>query len=149
MCKFNRELKNKIKKQKMYRVNSLEVLKAEKEYGYKFPKELRAMYLFYGCGHINNGNLSRFNRILEPMDIADFYLGRDLYDNDERLEYYKEEIDDLVLMEVSEVSFITIRLNKKDNNNILGIFYDDIKLSDSLDIFLNLILEDGEFYLNM
>lgn len=78
------------------------IVKAEKEMGIKFPRDLREFYLQVGSGVVGKEKFA-INRIIGPMGCADIRLRQDVYEFDPDLDMYEPyEKDAIIFFEFNE-----------------------------------------------
>lgn len=135
-------------KHAFFKVSDNEIESAEKRLGRNFPAELKQFYKELGYGFVCcNLEGSLFNRLMAPDEINDFRLGKDVFENDERREYYTEE-NLLVFYEVSEVSCLRLDLEKESKQGQCPVYYEDIKIANSLEEFLERMDLKPNYYLD-
>ena len=133
-------------KNKFYPITIEEIKNVENELQLSVPKELKDFYLQVGYGFIN-GSEFNINRIMDVDSVRDFRLRQGDFEFYPDIDIYDEfEEDKLIFFEGSESALISIELTENSNSKI---FYYDIKIADSLQEFLEKILEDDNYYLEM
>lgn len=117
----------------LYPVKKEDIEKAEKDLGFSFPSELRNFYLNHGYGFFTNNDID-FNRLMDPLSVADFRLKRNDYEYSEYPDEYAEfGSDKLVFFEVSEGYYYSIGISDSSKQKI---FDGDQVISDSLEKFI-------------
>jgi antitoxin YxxD len=129
-----------------FNVDEKEITRAEKRMDLKFPKELRDFYLEIGYGFLCNHDKKGFNRIMDPLSVADFRLGEGIYEYDPDREMY-DNMNSLVFFEISEGTYLTIRLNEVTLEGKCPIYYFDKLIARSLEEFIKKMDEKTDYYL--
>jgi antitoxin YxxD len=125
-------------------VDKDEITEAEKRLQRRLPIELRNFYCSVGYGFLCNGKSFNVNRIISPIEIADFYDGINDYVGDIRIEDNISK-DQLIFFEVSAQAFITIDASRP-NENQCTIFYNKKKIANSLMEFLEKMDKQVDYY---
>ncbi len=129
-----------------YSVNLNDVTEAEKEVGISFPSDLMTFYREVGFGFFKTHN-DNINRLMDPMSMADFRLRTGDFEAYTELESYGYlEVDKLIFFEVDSDAYISIGFTEGNQNQI---FYDEFKIAGSLKEFLEKIMEDDNYYLDI
>lgn len=133
-------------KYSFYNVTNDEIEKVEIELNIKFPNELKEFYASYGYGFL--GSEDGFtNRIMDPFSIRDFRLVQNDYEFFVDIELYKNFEDGrLVFFEQDETAIFSIELT---DNKISKVFYYDTVVANSLEEFLNRMLKNELYYLDL
>ncbi|MBC2582763.1 SMI1/KNR4 family protein [Clostridium sp. DJ247] len=116
--------------------------------GKMFPGELRQFYLQVGYGFLCKQDKNFIDRIMDPSSIADFILGEERYEYDDE---YREMIDmekEMVFFEVSEGSYLSLDLSKKDENGVCPVLYFQDEVAKSLEDFISKMDEEVDYYIN-
>ena len=130
---------------KYYKVSTEEITKAEEKMELSFPNELKEFYLKNGYGFFDS-KLARFNRLMDPLSVADFRLKQNDYDGMESMDLYDPYKDSqLVFFEVAEGLFLSIELTTKSKQKI---YLFDKVVANSLDEFIKKYTDD-ETSINM
>ncbi|WP_048883249.1 SMI1/KNR4 family protein, partial [Bacillus sp. 445_BSPC] len=114
--------------------------------GFKFPPELRELYLEVGYGFFKGNNENSISRLMDPDTIADITLREGIYEYDPDLEGIYEEADKLVFYEVNEGVYLTLDLNDTQKTSV---HYFDNKIADSLENFIKKVDEDNEYFFDI
>ncbi|MBG9796341.1 SMI1/KNR4 family protein [Brevibacillus laterosporus] len=133
------------KKHVFYRLSDEQIKEAEDRWGRKFPKELRNFFTEIGYGFVCHSFQSRFNRLMDPEGIVDFIFGEEFYADDIRRDDYDQE-NLLVFFEVSEISCLTMDLDKENGNGQCPIYYEDELIANSLEEFLIKMDQHSNYY---
>jgi len=129
-----------------YPVRETDVEEAERTLGLKFPFELRKFLLEVGYGFLR-GSEYNINRIMGPSSIRDARLKVNDFEFYPDIELYKDlEEGKLLFFEVNESALLLIEISEEQNN---AIYYDDIKIADSLEEFLKKMVEDDRYYIDL
>ena len=117
----------------LYPVKKEDIETAEKEMNLEFPSELRNFYINNGYGFFKKDDMD-FNRLMDPLSVADFRLKKNDYEYSEYPDEYSEFGDDkLIFFEVSEGYYYSIEINDDSKQKI----YDgDQVIANSLEEFL-------------
>ncbi|AXI29756.1 hypothetical protein CIB87_12305 [Priestia megaterium] len=127
-----------------YHVCEADIEDAERTLGLKFPFELRKFLLEVGYGFLR-GSEYNINRIMGPSSIRDARLKVNDFELYPDIELYEElEEGKLLFFEANESALLLIEISEEQNN---AIYYDDIKIADSLEEFLEKVMEDDGYYL--
>jgi antitoxin YxxD len=129
-----------------FKINKKDIDEAEDKLGMQLPIELKMFFNNIGYGFVCNGKSYNINRIMSPDEIADYYLGIDTYENDERREYYYDK-ERLVFFEISAQAFIVIDTKNKNQLGQCPIYFDDLKIANSLEEFLNKMDGEVDYYI--
>lgn len=129
-----------------YPIKESEIQNVEKELDIIFPLELRNFYLNIGYGFLKNSEYN-INRIMDPESVRDFRLRKNDFEFYPDIEVYNDVEDGKVIFyEVNESTLISIELCDKEKNKI---YLYNIKISDSLEEFLDKMLENDSYYLDI
>ncbi|UZJ79355.1 SMI1/KNR4 family protein [Fictibacillus sp. KU28468] len=128
-----------------YPVSEKEIEEAESNLGLKFPNDLREFLLEVGYGFLKKSD-NNINRIMGPASIRDARLKVIDFEFYPDIESYEEhEKDKLIFFEANESALLLIELGEGNN----GIYYDEIKIANSLEEFLRKMMDDDNYYINM
>lgn len=134
-------------KHSFFNVNEAEIIKAEKRIGMAFPEELRQFYLQVGYGFLCRQDKNFIDRIMDPSSVADFILGEERYEYDECREMIDRE-KKMAFFEISEGSYLSLDLSKKDDKGACPILYFQDEVADSLENFIRKMDEEIDYYIN-
>ncbi len=82
-----------------------------------------------------------------PSSIRDARLKVNDFEFYPDIEVYEDlEEDKLIFFEANESALLLIEISEEQNN---AIYYDDIKIADSLEEFLKKIMEDDKYYIDL
>lgn len=138
-------IKNQVGNQ-FFPVSEKELEEVELTLGLKFPYDLREFLLEVGYGFLRKSEYN-INRIMGPNSIRDARLRVNDFEYYPDIEVYEElEEDKLIFFEANESALLLIDLNQEKNNSI---YYDEIKIADSLEEFLRKVMEDDKYYIDM
>lgn len=138
-------IKNQVGNQ-FFPVKEEEVEKVESTLGLRFPNELRNFLLEVGFGFLRKSEYN-INRIMGPASIRDARLKINDYKFYPDIEVYEElEHGKLIFFEANESALLLIELSDNKNN---AIYYDEIKIADSLEEFLRKVMVDDQYYVDM
>lgn len=138
-------IKNQVGNQ-FFPVKEEEVEKVESTLGLRFPNELRNFLLEVGFGFLRKSEYN-INRIMGPASIRDARLKINDYKFYPDIEVYEElEHEKLIFFEANESALLLIELSDNKNN---AIYYDEIKIADSLEEFLRKVMVDDQYYVDM
>lgn len=127
-----------------YPVCEADIEEVEGTLGLKFPFELRKFLLEVGYGFIQ-GSEYNINRIMGPSSIRDARLKVNDFEFYPDIELYEDlEEGKLLFFEANESALLLIEISEEQNN---AIYYDDIKIADSLEEFLEKVMEGDGYYL--
>ncbi|MDE8673614.1 SMI1/KNR4 family protein [Priestia aryabhattai] len=134
------------KDNQFYPVCESDIKEVEGTLGLKFPFELRKFLLEVGYGFIQ-GSEYNINRIMGPSSIRDARLKVNDFEFYPDIELYEDlEAGKLIFFEANESALLLIEMSEEQNN---GIYYDDIKIADSLEEFLVKVMEDDGYYFDL
>ncbi len=122
-----------------------EIEAVEQRLGTKFPAELRQFYLEIGYGFANRNETTTFQRIIDPESAVDLNLREDFYEHDPDLDMYDER-EGFIFFEVVEGLYFEVRWGIPDAS---PVYFMDIRISDSLQAFLDHLDKDAHFYEKM
>jgi len=126
-----------------YPLTEDDIKKAEAEFGYNLPKELKDFYLQIGYGffHKSQGNI---NRLIDTTSLYQINLKQDEFEFDPDLEVYDDLYhgEKLLFYEINEGVYLAI--DKVDENGKNKIYYTDSIISDSLEDFIKSFLMNPE-----
>ncbi len=129
-----------------YPVCEADIEEVEGALGLKFPFELRKFLLEVGYGFIQ-GSEYNINRIMGPSSIRDARLKVNDFEFYPDIELYEDlEEGKLLFFEANESALLLIEISEEQNN---AIYYDDIKIADSLEEFLEKVMEDDNYYIDL
>ncbi|OAZ68642.1 Antitoxin YxxD [Bacillus siamensis] len=134
------------KENTLYPVSENEILEVENKLGLRLPYDLRQFLLEIGYGFLKKSEYN-INRILGPASIRDARLKVNDFEFYPDIEVYEElEEDKLIFFEANESALLLIALGNEQNN---AIYYDDIKIADSLEEFLIELMKNDKYYLDL
>ncbi|MGX4255966.1 SMI1/KNR4 family protein [Bacillus velezensis] len=134
------------KENTFYPVSENEILEVENKLGLRLPYDLRQFLLEIGYGFLKKSEYN-INRILGPASIRDARLKVNDFEFYPDIEVYEElEEDKLIFFEANESALLLIALGNEQNNSI---YYDDIKIADSLEEFLIELMKNDKYYLDL
>ncbi len=129
-----------------YPVCEADIEEVEGTLGLKFPFELRKFLLEVGYGFIQ-GSEYNINRIMGPSSIRDARLKVNDFEFYPDIELYEDlEEGKLLFFEANESALLLIEISEEQNN---AIYYDDIKIADSLEEFLEKVMENDGYYFDL
>lgn len=129
-----------------YPISEKEIEEVESTLEMKFPHDLREFFIEVGFGFLEKSEYN-INRIMGPASIRDARLRVNDFEYYPDIEAYEElEEDKLIFFEANESALLLIELGDEKNN---AIYYDEIKIADSLEEFLRKIIEDDNYYMDM
>ncbi|ARU60929.1 hypothetical protein CBW65_07415 [Tumebacillus avium] len=129
-----------------YSLEESEVLEAESRISREFPEELRSFYLEIGYGFLCIQSKQGINRIMDPMSVADFRLGEDIYEFDPDRELY-DNVNSLVFFEVSEGSYLTMDVSQEEHNGECKIYYFGKAIANNLEEFLRRMDAEPNYFI--
>lgn len=133
-------------KHSFYKLKIDDIAEAESRLKKAFPRELREFYKQIGYGFLCNMDKNRINRIMDPASVADFILGEDVYEFDLDRELYDDDTK-LVFFEVSAGTYLTMGLQRINQNGECPIYYFDSKIAETLGEFLGKMDLNTDYYL--
>ncbi|MEW4024385.1 hypothetical protein CS954_21380 [Bacillus siamensis] len=134
------------KENTFYPVSENEILEVENRLGLRLPYDLRQFLLEIGYGFLKKSEYN-INRILGPASLRDARLKVNDFEFYPDIEVYEElEEDKLIFFEANESALLLIALGNEQNN---AIYYDDIKIADSLEEFLIELMKNDKYYLDL
>ncbi|MFE4303454.1 SMI1/KNR4 family protein [Bacillus velezensis] len=134
------------KENTFYQVSENEILEVDNKLGLRLPYDLRQFLLEVGYGFLKKSEYN-INRILGPASIRDARLKVNDFEFYPDIEVYEElEEDKLIFFEENESALLLIALGNEQNNSI---YYDDIKIADSLEEFLIELMKNDKYYLDL
>ncbi|AEB25815.1 MULTISPECIES: SMI1/KNR4 family protein [Bacillus] len=137
---------NSYKENTFYPVSENEILEVENKLGLRLPYDLRQFLLEVGYGFLKKSEYN-INRILGPASIRDARLKVNDFEFYPDIEVYEElEEDKVIFFEANESALLLIELGNEQNNSI---YYDDIKIADSLEEFLIELMKNDKYYLDL
>ncbi|PJY99705.1 hypothetical protein CPT06_16570 [Bacillus vallismortis] len=129
-----------------YPVNENEILEVENKLGLRLPYDLRQFLLEVGYGFLKKSEYN-INRILGPASIRDARLKVNDFEFYPDIEVYEElEEDKVIFFEANESALLLIELGNEQNNSI---YYDEIKIADSLEDFLKELMKNDKYYIDL
>ncbi|MGG3193092.1 MULTISPECIES: SMI1/KNR4 family protein [Priestia] len=129
-----------------YSVCESDIEGVEGTLGLKLPFELRKFFLEVGYGFLQ-GSEYNINRIMGPSSIRDARLKVNDFELYPDIELYEDlEEDKLLFFEANESALLLIEISEEQNN---AIYYDDTKIADSLEEFLEKVMEDDNYYIDL
>ncbi|MCO4852827.1 SMI1/KNR4 family protein [Bacillus vallismortis] len=129
-----------------YPVNENEILEVENKLGLRLPYDLRQFLLEVGYGFLKKSEYN-INRILGPASIRDARLKVNDFEFYPDIEVYEElEEDKVIFFEANESALLLIELGNEQNNSI---YYDEIKIADSLEEFLKELMKNDKYYIDL
>ena len=127
-------------------VRESEIEEVESILELKFPSDLREFFIEVGYGFLKKSEYN-INRIMGPASIRDARLKVNDFEFYPDIEVYEElEEDKLIFFEANESALLLIELGDEKDNSI---FYDEIKIADSLEDFLKKIMVNDKYYIDM
>ena len=121
------------------------IITCEKELG-EIPSDLREFWTNVGYGFIRSANHNT-NRILDPISVIDFRLGQGDFEILPDIEIYKEYQDNkLVFFEGNESAYLSIGISGEISGKV---FYYDVEVASSLEVFLEKILSNDTYYVDL
>lgn len=136
----------KHKENHFFPVSENEIKEVEDILGLKFPIELREFLLEVGYGFLKRSEYN-INRIFGPASIRDCRLRMNDFEFYPDLEVYEElEEDKLIFFEANESALLLIEMSGDKNN---AVYYDEIKIADSLVEFLQKVMENDRYYVDL
>ncbi|GAB1775392.1 hypothetical protein COJ70_27545 [Priestia megaterium] len=134
------------KNNQFYPVCETDIEEVEGTLGLKFPFELKKFLLEVGYGFLQ-GPEYNINRIMGPSSIRDARLKVNDFEFYPDIELYEElEEGKLLFFEANESALLLIEISEEPHN---PIYYDDIKIADSLEEFLKKMMEDDRYYIDL
>ncbi|MEK4820085.1 MULTISPECIES: SMI1/KNR4 family protein [Priestia] len=134
------------KDNQFYPVSKNDIEEVEETLGLKFPFELRKFLLEIGYGFLQRAEYN-IHRIMGPSSIRDARLKVNDFEFYPDIEVYEDlEEDKLIFFEVNESALLLIDISEEQHN---AVYYDDIKIADSLEEFLRKIMEDDKYYIDL
>ncbi|MGE7716620.1 SMI1/KNR4 family protein [Priestia megaterium] len=129
-----------------YPVCETDIEEAERTLGLKFPFELRKFLLEVGYGFLR-GSEYNINLIMGPFSIRDARLKVNDFEFYPDIELYEDlEAGKLLFFEANESALLLMEISEEQHN---AIYYDDIKIADSLEEFLEKMMEDDNYYIDL
>lgn len=122
-----------------------EIEQTEDELGIIIPDELKEIYKDLGYGRLCSSDPKCSDRIMYPLEIADFYLRRDVYEYNEVVDEYDINKGEIVFFEVSSDLFITVSLSMGDGGGY-PVYFIDKKIANSVEEFLTKMDEKVDYY---
>lgn len=134
------------KENTFYPVSENEILEIENKLGLRLPYDLRQFLLEVGYGFLKKSEYN-INRILGPVSIRDARLKVNDFEFYPDIEVYEElEEDKVIFFEVNESALLLIELGNEQNNSI---YYNDIKIADSVEEFLIELMKNDKYYFDL
>lgn len=134
------------KDNQFYSVCESDIEGVEGTLGLKLPFELRKFFLEVGYGFLQSSK-DNINRIMGPSSIRDARLKVNDFEFYPDIELYEElEEGKLLFFEANESALLLIEISEEPHN---PIYYDDIKIADSLEEFLKKMVEDDRYYIDL
>lgn len=126
-----------------YPLSQDDIKKAEIEFGYELPTELKEFYLQIGYGFFHKAQ-GDINRLIDTTSLFQINLKQDEFEFDPDLEVYDDLYngEKLLFFEVNEGVYLAI--DKIAENGKNKIYYTDSKISDSLEEFIKSFLNNPE-----
>lgn len=122
------------------------ILDRESFYQGIFPYDLREFLIEVGYGFLRKTEYN-INRIMGPDSIRDARLKVNDFEFYPGIEVYEElEEGKLIFFEANESALLLIDLGAEKNNSI---YYDEIKIADSLEEFLRKVMSDDKYYIDL
>ncbi|WP_088815280.1 MULTISPECIES: SMI1/KNR4 family protein [Listeria] len=129
-----------------YTLDGQEVGKVEADLKMGFPTELKQFYNEVGYGFFS-GSEYNINRLMDPESVRDFRKRAGDFEVYPDIEIYDEYEDGkLIFFEANESALISIGIHETQEN---PIFYYDIKIANSLKEFLEKIMKDDNYYIDL
>ncbi|WP_342472634.1 SMI1/KNR4 family protein [Metasolibacillus sp. FSL H7-0170] len=137
-------IKNQVGNQ-FFPVSEKEIEEVELTLGLKIPYDLRELLLEVGYGFLRKSEYN-VNRIMGPASIRDARLKVNDFEFYPDIEVYEElEEGKLIFFEANESALLLINLSEEKENSI---YYDEIKIADSLEEFLRKVMYDDKYYID-
>ncbi|MGD6842163.1 SMI1/KNR4 family protein [Bacillus infantis] len=138
-------IKNQVGNQ-FFPVSEKEIEEVESTLGLKFPYDLKEFLVEVGYGFLRKSEYN-INRIMGPASIRDARLKVNDFEFYPDIEVYEElEEGKIIFFEANESALLLIDLSEGKDNSI---YYDEIKIADSLMEFLVKLMDDDKYYINM
>jgi hypothetical protein len=146
---FNKYIKCNKSKHLIQKVKSDDLINFKDSIKKNIPDEIFDFYTEVGFGFVWCDNeKDMINRILSPLEILDFYNREDIYEFDEdRVDEYIDLENELVFMEISELSFLTLDISNENENGECPVLYEGEKIANSLLDFLIKMEEKENYYI--
>lgn len=124
-----------------YPLSEDDVKKAEAEFEYELPTELKDFYVQIGYSFFHRSQVN-VNRFLDTTSLFQINLKLDEFESDPDLEVYDDlyKGEKLLFFEVNEGVYLAI--DKVDENGKNKIYYTDEVIADSLEAFIRSFLEN-------
>lgn len=127
-------------------VKRSEIEEIEKTLKLTLPVELRNFLLEVGFGFLGK-NEDNINRLMGPYSIRDARLKVNDFEFYPDIEAYEDlEETKIIFFEANESALLLIEMGEGENN---PIYYDDIKIANSLEEFLRKMMEDDNYYVDL
>lgn len=127
-------------------VSQEEIQETEELLGRALPDELKKFYQEIGYGFLCVGAGSNVNRIMSAIEMADFVLGINDYEDDIRKDYYNDP-HKLAFFEVSIETFIVLDLAQENSSGQCPVYYFDKKVAESIEDFINQMEREPNYYM--
>ncbi len=129
-----------------YPVSTEEIDKLQEILDFPIPDGLKEFWLTVGYGFIS-GSEYNINRVMDPLSTRDFRSREGDFEYAPDIEIYDEcEDGKVIFFEGSESAYISIGQSEENKN---AIFYYNVKIADSLKEFLEKIMIDDNYYVEM
>ncbi|AQY50659.1 hypothetical protein PWEIH_03426 [Listeria weihenstephanensis FSL R9-0317] len=130
-------------KNSFYPLKTGMIEEAQSDLDVSFSQELIEFYNEVGCGFIKSskGNINRF---MDPISVRDFRKKEYDYEFFPDIDLYDDLEDELIFFEVDETVLMSIKVTGNDTS---PVYYNEIKIADSLYEFLQCMSKDDNYYL--
>ncbi|WP_162859577.1 SMI1/KNR4 family protein [Listeria goaensis] len=134
------------KKNLFWSLPNEEIQDIEKVLNIQLPEQLKKFYQEIGYGFFKS-NTENTNRLMDPLSVRDFRIRQGDYSGFVDDEMYQDiEETGLVFFEADSDLYLLIGISKE----MLGkIYYGDFKIANSLKEFLEKIMEDDNYYIDL
>lgn len=129
-----------------FQVSEKEMLEVESALEMKLPYDLKEFLLEVGYGFLKKSKYN-INRIMGPFSLRDARLKVNDFEFFPDAEAYEElKNDKVIFFEANESTLLLMELGDEMNN---AIYYDEIKIANSLEEFLRKMMDDDNYYVDM
>ncbi|MBC1501831.1 SMI1/KNR4 family protein [Listeria weihenstephanensis] len=132
-------------KNSLYPLKKGMIEEAQSDLDVSFPQELIEFYNEVGCGFIK-GSKGNINRFMDPISVRDFRKKEYDYEFFPDIDLYDDLEDELIFFEVDETVLMSIKVTGNDTG---PVYYNEIKIADSLYEFLQCMSKDDNYYLSL
>ncbi|MTH54548.1 hypothetical protein GKZ89_14180 [Bacillus mangrovi] len=123
-----------------------EIEEVEEALGLKLPSELRDLFIEVGYGFLGESE-NNINRLMGPYSLRDARLKVNDFEFYPDIDAYEDlEETKLIFFEASESALLLIEMGEGKDNSI---YYDDIKIANSLEEFLKKMMENDNYYIDI